>query len=162
MASLAILASLGSVHIDDNWTRGYSMTWHMANPWQCARLAFPQTSTLAYDVPALGYVVIRLDPPSPEKTPSPGDRRLSTYSFDQTIWALYRTGSGNVGLTHSLMKHPVRSGNQPLPDEASRANRPSAGTAPRSVPTQQTVCVVAPTLQLLTISLAKPFLSNTT
>ena len=40
--------------------------------------------------------------------------------------------------------------------------RPSAGAAPRSVPTQQTVYVVAPTLQLLTISLAKPFLSNTT
>ena len=34
--------------------------------------------------------VIRLDPPSPEKTPSPGDRRLSTYSLlliRQTIWA---------------------------------------------------------------------------
>ena len=40
--------------------------------------------------------------------------------------------------------------------------RPSAGAAPRSVPTQQTVYVVAPTLQLLTISLAKPFVSNTT
>ena len=40
--------------------------------------------------------------------------------------------------------------------------RPSAGAAPRSVPTQQSVYVVAPTLQLLTISLAKPFLSNTT
>ena len=40
--------------------------------------------------------------------------------------------------------------------------RPSAGAAPRSVPTQQTVYVVAPTLQLLTISPAKPFLSNTT
>jgi len=66
----------------------------------------------------------------------------------------------------------------PLPDEASRAKwepekkdplrgsffsyRPSAGAAPRSVPTQQTVYVVAPALQLLTISLAKPFLSNTT
>ena len=35
--------------------------------------------------------------------------------------------------------------------------RPWAGAAPRSVPTQQTVYVVAPTLQLLTISLAKPF-----
>ena len=34
--------------------------------------------------------------------------------------------------------------------------------APWSVPTQQTVYVVAPTLQLLTISRAKPFLSNTT
>ena len=34
--------------------------------------------------------------------------------------------------------------------------------APRSVATQQTVYVVAPTLQLLTISLAKPFLSDTT
>ena len=34
--------------------------------------------------------------------------------------------------------------------------------APRSVPTQQTVYVVAPTLQLLTISLAKPLHSNTT
>ena len=42
------------------------------------------------------------------------------------------------------------------------AYRPSAGAAPWSVPTQQTVYVVAPTLQLLTISLAKPFLSNTT
>ena len=30
-----------------------------------------------------GYVVIRLDPPSPEKTPSPGDQRLFTYSFDR-------------------------------------------------------------------------------
>ena len=55
----------------------------------------------------------------------------------------------------------------PLPDEASRTKRepekkdplrgsffsyrPSAGAAPRSVPTQQTVYVVAPTLQLLTI-----------
>ena len=55
----------------------------------------------------------------------------------------------------------------PLPDEASRAKwepekkdplrrsffsyRPSAGAAPRSVPTQQTVYVVGPTLQLLTI-----------
>ena len=35
-------------------------------------------------------------------------------------------------------------------------------SAPQSVPTQQTVYVVAPTLQLLTISQAKPFLSNTT
>ena len=40
--------------------------------------------------------------------------------------------------------------------------RPSAGAAPRSVSTQQTVYIVAPTLQLLTISLAKSFLSNTT
>ena len=40
--------------------------------------------------------------------------------------------------------------------------RPLAGAAPRSVSTQQTVYVVAPTLQLLTISLTKPFLSNTT
>jgi len=30
MASLALLASLGSLHVD--WTRGYRMTWHMANP----------------------------------------------------------------------------------------------------------------------------------
>ena len=37
-----------------------------------------------------------------------------------------------------------------------------ARAAPRSGPTQQTVYVVAPTMQLLTISLAKPFLSNTT
>ena len=64
--------------------------------------------------------VIRLDPPSPEKTspektPSPGDRHLSTYSLllisDQTIWALYPTGSGNVGLAHSLMKHLGEVGN---------------------------------------------------
>ena len=41
--------------------------------------------------------------------------------------------------------------------------RSLAGAAPRSVPTQQTVHVVAPTLQLPTInSLANPFLSNTT
>ena len=39
---------------------------------------------------------------------------------------------------------------------------PSAGAAPRSVPTQQTVYFVAPTLQLVTISLPKPFHSNTT
>ena len=38
----------------------------------------------------------------------------------------------------------------------------SAVAASQSVPTQQTVYVVAPTLHLLTISLAKPFLSNTT
>jgi hypothetical protein len=42
------------------------------------------------------------------------------------------------------------------------SNWPLASAAPWSVPTQQTVYVVAPTLQLLTISLAKPFLSNTT
>ena len=40
--------------------------------------------------------------------------------------------------------------------------RPWAGAGPRSVSTQQTVYIVAPTLQLLAISLAKPFLSNTT
>ena len=66
----------------------------------------------------------------------------------------------------------------PLPDEASSTKwepekkdplrgsffsyRPSAGAAPRSVPTQQTIYVVAPTLQLLTIYLAKSFLSNIT
>ena len=31
---------------------------------------------------------------------------------DQTIWTIYSSCSGNVGLTHFLMKHPVRSGNQ--------------------------------------------------
>ena len=57
----------------------------------------------------------------------------------------------------------------PLPDGTSRTKRepekkdplrgsffsyrPSAGAAPRSVPTQQTVYVVAPTSQLLTINL---------
>ena len=30
IADLALLASLGSLHIV--WTRGYRMTWHMANP----------------------------------------------------------------------------------------------------------------------------------
>ena len=111
-------------------------------------------------------IVIRLDPPSPEKTPSPGDRRLSTYSFfdeyGRSIDRLFR--SGNVGLTHSLMKHLAKW--EPEKKDPLRGSffsyRPSAGAAPRSVPTQQTVYVVAPTLQLLTISLAKPFLSNTT
>ena len=66
----------------------------------------------------------------------------------------------------------------PLPDEAPRAkwepekNTRFAGlfflTSLRPVlplgqcPPSKTVCVVAPTLQLLTISLAKPFLLNTT
>ena len=36
--------------------------------------------------------------------------RLSTYSFTTIIWVLDRTGSGNVGLTHFLMKHLERSG----------------------------------------------------
>ena len=62
------------------------------------------------------FFLIRLDPPSTEKTPSPGDQRLSTYSLllirqtDHMGAIPYR--SGNVGLTHFLMKHPVRSGNQ--------------------------------------------------
>ena len=67
--------------------------------------------------------MIRLDPPSPEKTPSPGDRRLSTYSFpEQTIWALYPTPyrSGNVGLTHFLMKH--------LGEVGTRKKRPARGS----------------------------------
>ena len=75
-----------------------------------------------------------------------------------------RTGSGKGLLTHFLMKHLERSGKEkkdPLRGSFF-SYRPSAGAAPRSVPTQQTVYVVAPTLQLLTISLAKPFLSNTT
>ena len=64
---------------------------------------------------------------------------------------VYSSWSGNVGLTHFLMKHLERSGN-----EASRAKwepekkdplrrsffsyRPSAGAAPRSVLTQQKCC----------------------
>ena len=58
--------------------------------------------------------MIRLDPPSPEKTPKPW-HRLSTYSLlllNQKKWL--DTGilflSGNVGLTHFLMKHLERSG----------------------------------------------------
>ena len=50
---------------------------------------FRRTGTYAYDRPTntvpvgtcTGYIVIRLDPSSPEKTPSPGDRRLSTYNL---------------------------------------------------------------------------------
>ena len=74
------------------------------------------------------------------------------------------SSAGNVGLTRFLMKHPERSGNQKKKDPLRGSffsYRPSAGAVPRSVPTQQTEYVVAPTLQLLTISLAKPFLSNT-
>ena len=93
--------------------------------------------------------------------------RLSTYSFDQTATRQY-------GILFLLGERCVN----PLPDEASSTKwepekkdplrgsffsyRPSAHAAPRSVPTQQTVYIVAPTLQLLTIFLAKPFLSNTT
>ena len=45
-----------------------------------------ETSMLASDVPVQD-TVIRLDPPSPKKTPSPGDRRLSTYrQLPKTIW----------------------------------------------------------------------------
>ena len=65
----------------------------------------------------------------------------------------------------NLMEHLVRSGNQKKKTHFGGlffSYRPSAGATPRSVPTQQTVYGVAPTLRLLTISLAKPFLSNTT
>ena len=76
--------------------------------------------------------------------------------------------AGKNLLTHFVMKHHhLRSGNQKKKTRFAGlffSYQPSAGASPRSVPTQQTVHVVAPTLQLLTISLAKfkRFLSNTT
>ena len=119
---------------------------------------------------AFGAPPSQLDRPcSPPDVPltTGSTLRLSTYSFAQLIWMIDPL--------------PLPVGERwvnPLPDEASRAKwgpekkdplrgsffsyRPSAGAAPRSVPTQQTVYLVAPTFQLLTISLAKPFLSNTT
>ena len=93
--------------------------------------------------------------------------RLSTYSFELSTNMDDRS-------TLQVRERWVNS----LPDEASSTKwepekkdplrgaffsyQPLAGAAPQSVPTQQTVYIVAPTLQLQTFSLAKPFLSNTT
>ena len=57
--------------------------------------------------------MIRLDPPSPEKTPSPGDRRLSTYS----LLLLTKKKVARQWYTLPVGDRWVNS----LPDEASRA-----------------------------------------
>ena len=82
--------------------------------------------------------------------------------MDGYEWRYYCAGKSL--LTHFVMKHHHYSAGTRKKRPASQvffSYRPSAGAAPWSVPTQQTVYVVAPTLQLLTSSLAKPFLSNT-
>ena len=92
---------------------------------------------------------------------SPGDRRLSTYSF-ALIWTIDRSPpsscSGNVGLTHFLMKH--------LGEVGTRKKRPASrvfsflpafGRCCPSVSAHPANRIHCPTLQLLTISLANFF-----